>query len=197
MLASRPDIQARICQELEDISAPNELMLTVTLKSARFLEAVIKEGLRMSAPLLGGTPAISPKDGVKPNTGNFIPEHTQLWISQHVMVSDERHFPRAGEFLPQRWLDQECSKEENMANLVKEKRAWIPFGYGARACGGRALAIEELKVIAARIVRDFDISFEQQGDVQFDYGKWAASGQRVGRTCEICSTVIALGTWPS
>jgi cytochrome P450 len=169
VLASRPDIQARIRQELEDTLNTNEILSKKTLKAAKYLEAVIKEGLRLFAPLLGGTPAISPKGGVTLDTGEFIPEHTQIWISQHVMMSDERYFTRADEFLPHWWLNLEYSEEG--ANLVKEKTAWILFGYGAHACGGRALAMEELKVIVARIVRDFDISFEQKGDVQFDYDK--------------------------
>ncbi|KAF2630542.1 cytochrome P450 [Macroventuria anomochaeta] len=171
-LASQPDIQARIRQELGDTLGENEVMSSKTLRGARYLEAVVKEGLRMFSPLHGGTPAISPKGGITLDTGDFIPEHTQIWIGQHVMMSDEKYFPRAGEFLPQRWLIQEGSKEGDMTNLVKDKRAWIPFGYGTHACGGRALAMEEMKVTVARIVRDFDISFRQP---QFDYDSWADS----------------------
>ena len=171
-LASQPNIQARIRAELANTLGENEVMSSKTLKSAKYLEAVVKEGLRMFSPLHGGTPAISPKGGITLDTGDYIPEHTQIWIGQHVMMSDEKYFARAGEFLPQRWLDHEGSEEGDMANLVRDKRAWIPFGYGAHACGGRALALEELKVAVACIVRDFDISF---GQPKFDYNRWAES----------------------
>lgn len=81
-------------------------------------------------------------------------------------MSDERYFPRAAEFLPERWLDGEGSE------LVRDRRAWIPFGYGSHACGGRALAMEELKLIVTRIVGEFDISF---GDETFRYDEWKES----------------------
>jgi hypothetical protein len=35
--------------------------------------------------------------------------------------------------------------------------------------------MEELKIIVARIVREFDISFGQEGDQPFNYDDWAAS----------------------
>jgi cytochrome P450 len=171
-LASQPNVQDRIREELENTLGENDVLSGKTLKCAKYLEAVVKEGLRMFSPLHGGTPAISPKGGMILDSGDFIPAHTQIWIGQHVMMSDEKYFPRAGEFLPQRWLDQDGNKEGDMATLLNDKRAWIPFGYGTHACGGRALAMEELKVIVARIVREFDVSF---GQLQFDYDRWAES----------------------
>lgn len=169
-LASQPDVQIRIRQELGNTLEENKEISSKTLNEAKYLGAVVKEGLRMFSPLHGGTPAISPKGGITLDTGDFIPEHTQIWIGQHVMMSDERYFRRAGEFLPQRWLIQDDDKEGDTTHFVKDKRAWIPFGYGAHACGGRALAMEEMKVTIARIVSDFDISF---GQPQFDYDSWA------------------------
>ena len=171
VLASQPDCQARIRQELNDAIDGNGFPPIEIVRNLKYLEAVVKEGLRMFAPLPGGTPAIAPKGGITLETGDFIPESTQIWIGQHVLMSDERFFPRAAEFLPERWMDQDTKESRNGNELIKDRRAWIPFGYGAHACAGRALAMEELKLIVARIIRDFDIRFGE--DQNFDYDEWA------------------------
>ncbi len=175
VLASRPDVQARLRQELKDASDGDGVPPIETVRSLKYLEGVVKEGLRMFAPLVGGTPAVAPKGGITLETGDFIPESTQVWIGQHVVMSEERYFPRATEFLPERWMDQDAEKDGKGNGLVKDRRAWIPFGYGTHACGGRALAMEELKLIVARIVREFDICFGQEGDQPFKYDEWAES----------------------
>jgi cytochrome P450 len=145
VLASQPDCQARIRQELKDAFDGNGFPPIEIVTNLKYLEAL--------------------------ETGDFIPESTQIWIGQHVLMSDERCFPRAAEFLPERWMDQDTKESGNGNGLIKDRRAWIPFGYGAHACAGRALAMEELKLIVARIVRDFDIRFGE--DQTFHYDEWA------------------------
>jgi cytochrome P450 len=175
VLASKPEIQSQLRLELEDAFNGEVVASYETMKGLKYLDGVVKEGLRMFAPLLGGTPAVTPKGGVALNTGDFIPEHTQVWVGQHVMMSDEKYFHRAAEFLPERWVAQDATKNGKATSFVKDRRAWIPFGYGAHACGGRELALAELKIVIAMIVREFDICFQQQGDESFDYEEWAAS----------------------
>ncbi|PVH95140.1 cytochrome P450 [Periconia macrospinosa] len=178
-LASRPDVQARIRQELNNAFDGTGVPPTETVRHLKYVEAVVKEGLRMFPPLLGGTPAIAPKGGVALKTGDFIPENTQVWISQHVLMSDDRYFPRAAEFLPERWMDQEGENDGKGNELMKDRRAWIPFGYGTHACGGRALALEELKLLVVRFVREFDICFGQEGGQPFNLDEWADSWKDV------------------
>lgn len=178
-LASRPEVQARIRQELKDTFDGDGFPPIETVGRLKYLEAVVKEGLRMFPPLPGGSPAIAPKGGVALETGDFIPENTQIWISQHILMSDERNFPRAAEFLPERWMDQDAEKDGNGNELIKDRRAWIPFGYGTHTCGGRALAMEELKLLVLRLVTEFDICFGQEGDQPFNYDEWSDSWKDV------------------
>jgi cytochrome P450 len=132
VLASRPDVQTRIRQELNDAFDGDGAPPIETLRNQKYLESVVKEGWRMFAPLLGGTLAVVPKGGITLETGDFIPESTQVWISQHIVMSDERYFPRAAEFLPERWIDQGREEDGKGNELIKDRRAWIPFGYEAK-----------------------------------------------------------------
>lgn len=173
VLASRPDVQDHILQELNDAFEGDGTPPFNIVRNLKYLDGVVKEGLRMFGPLVGGTPAIAPKGGVMLDTGDFIPENTQVYIGQYVMMYDERYFPRPTEYLPERWVNQDLDKESSGDELIKDRRAWIPFGYGTHACGGRALAMEELKLIVARIVKEFEISFSDDGGQPFNYDKWA------------------------
>lgn len=172
LLASRPDIQERLRQELNDAFKGDGFPPTEVLKSLKYLDGVIKEGLRMFPPLFRGAPAMAPKGGITLDTGDFIPPYTQIWISQHLVMSDERNFPRAAEFLPERWMSDQDGK---VNDLVKDRRAWFPFGHGAHSCPGKLLAIDEMRLIISYILSEFDVCFEGKGGQPFNYEEWAAN----------------------
>lgn len=129
----------------------------------------------MFAPLVGGTPAVAPKGGIILEIGDFILESTQVQIGQHVVIFEERYFSRATKFLSERQIDQDAEKDRKGNELIKDRRVQIPFRYGTYTYRGRALAIEELKLIVARIVREFNIYFGQEGDQPFKYNEQVES----------------------
>jgi cytochrome P450 len=43
-------------------------------------------------------------------------------------------------------------------------KAYIPFGYGVHSCVGKNLALNELRLVIARLVREFDVSFGESYD---------------------------------
>ncbi|KAI0506313.1 cytochrome P450 [Xylaria bambusicola] len=169
-LASRPEIQENLRKEIDSTSTLHGVLSSVEIGKLKLLESVVKEALRMFGPLQGGTPAIVPKGGIILDTGIILPEYTQVYVGQHVIGMDERYFIRAKEFLPERWMEDSIGKGNN--SLIKDRRAWIPFGYGTHACGGRALAIEELKLMVARVIREFRVDFPQDLGRPFDFDAW-------------------------
>lgn len=166
-LASRPDIQTLLREEARGAVGADGILSAEAAGRLRLLDSVIKEGLRLFGPLQGGTPAIVPRGGVTLDTGDFLPGGTQVYIGQYTLAMQERYFARPAEFLPERWMQQEDAGSGG-SPLVKDRRAWIPFGYGAHACGGRVLALEELKLVVARLVAEFEVSFPQNPGWDFD-----------------------------
>ena len=66
------------------------------------------------------------------------------------MQRDPTIFPRPDEFLPQRWIDAQGTAEENaMRELM------IVWGKGQRACLGKTVAILEMKIGIAALVKRY------------------------------------------
>jgi len=59
--------------------------------------------------------------------------------------------PRA--FNPQRWLSG-----GHHASAEHDPHAFFPFGGGPRVCPGRHLALLEIKVVAAMLARNFEVT---------------------------------------
>jgi len=74
-----------------------------------------------------------------------------LLLMRHDTVS-EAVFPQAEAFLPERWLPEGAALAPAHA-----KRVSMPFGGGQRICPGRFLALLEIKLAAAMLLRHFDI----------------------------------------
>lgn len=88
-----------------------------------------------------------------------VPAGTMIWcVLRHDSV-DERFFPKAGSFDPQRWLSGEDGAAAAMATApgASSKRVAMPFGGGPRVCPGRYLALLEIKLAMATLLGNFDI----------------------------------------
>ena len=64
---------------------------------------------------------------------------------------DPRAFIRPDDFIPERWT----TKPE----LILRKDVFVPFSYGAYNCAGKPLAMMQLRMVIAMLVRNFKLSF--------------------------------------
>jgi cytochrome P450 len=84
--------------------------------------------------------------------GVRVPKGALVWcVLRHDSV-DDKYFPNAGAFEPQRWLEQDD------AGAAIDKKVAMPFGSGLRTCPGRYLALLEIKVAMAMLLARFDLA---------------------------------------
>jgi cytochrome P450 len=86
----------------------------------------------------------------------FVPGETQVSCPTWSIQRDERYFDRPNEWIPERWT----SKPE----MIKERRAFVPFGMGPMMCVGKHLAMMEMKMFLSKVAMAFDIRFEKGDD---------------------------------
>ncbi|CAB3256711.1 unnamed protein product [Arctia plantaginis] len=141
LLATHPKIQ----QKLRD----NILLDPKT----PYLTACIKESMRMR-PVAGLNVRETTKD--YEILGYNIPKGTSLLFCHQYMSTMEKHFPKANEYIPERWLS---SEKNPMYPGAGHKFASLPFGFGSRSCIGQRIADLELKTFLSRLIEKFEISW--------------------------------------
>ncbi|KAK1450111.1 cytochrome P450 [Colletotrichum melonis] len=64
---------------------------------------------------------------------------------------DERLFPQANDFIPERWTSR--------PDLAKDPAAFVPFGTGKYSCVGKQLGLMEIRYCASQIINRYDVAF--------------------------------------
>lgn len=116
-----------------------------------YLQAVIKEGLRIWPPVTGMMSKFSPPEGDEFEVDGkrvFIPGGTNIgWASWGIHRSKGVFGEDAGLFRPERWLDEENQEKlERMRKVVD-----LNFGYGKYYCLGRQVALSELHKVVFEV----------------------------------------------
>ncbi|KAI0654402.1 cytochrome P450 [Cubamyces menziesii] len=162
-LARRPDVQARLREEIR--SAGRELSYD-DIQRLEFLDAVVKEGLRMH-PASPQTERVALKDDVIPLSTPITLPSGQKLSSLRVRAGQVFHIPfttmntnpavwgpDGAEFKPARWLTP--GGVPSLSELPSGWSGITTFCDGPRNCIGYRLAIFEFKVILATLVRSLE-----------------------------------------
>lgn len=157
--ANYPDLQDKIRQEILAAFSDKEGLTWNRLSSARecpYLDATVNEVLRRHAPVPMGLLRETPDHPIS-IAGHLIPPKTIVSCPIWTLQYDERSFKHADQFLPERFLHKD--HPESRADLILDKRAFVPFSVGPMNCAGKYFAYMEIKVFCAFVLKDFDITF--------------------------------------
>ncbi|MCJ1333200.1 hypothetical protein MMC10_009894 [Thelotrema lepadinum] len=119
------------------------------LEQLPYLTAVIKESLRITAPISSRLPVVAPQENLQYGEWE-IPAGTPVGMTLRQILLDETIFPEPLVFRPDRWL-------KSNPDLELISRYYLPFSRGSRMCMGVNLAYCELYLLLARLFRDFDL----------------------------------------
>ncbi|KAI0432674.1 cytochrome P450 [Xylaria sp. FL1042] len=170
-LLRNPQCLRELREEIEEFRARRLLSDSFAFKETQqmpYLQAVIKEGLRMHPATGLPMERVVPEGGAT-ICGRFFPAGTIVGINSWVAHRNKQVFGAdADEFRPERWL---TSEEDKLATM---NRQWIPFGVGSRTCIGRHISTLEISKLIPRIVREFDfeLSAGNAGDSWSTQNYW-------------------------
>ena len=161
LLHSHPDALAKATGEVLQLTPNANDVSLEKIDALVYLDACVDESMRLKpvAPFL-------PLEALRDTTieGVHVPAGTLVWcVLRHDSVSDS-HFANAAAFEPERWLNAAapaCAPPESQhpPNPVPaDKRIPLPFGAGPRTCPGRYLALLEIKIAVAMLLRHFEIT---------------------------------------
>ncbi|ETN46985.1 uncharacterized protein HMPREF1541_01175 [Cyphellophora europaea CBS 101466] len=116
-----------------------------------YLQACIKEGLRLWVPLNGLNTKVAPPEGIW-ISGLWIPGGTQVAHAHHAMMRRQDIFGEDADFFrPSRWVLG--SSDE----IKFRERVWeLSFSHGRSICLGRRIALMEMNKVLFELFRRFE-----------------------------------------
>ena len=150
-LCTHPRVYRTLQEEVDQAELQDGV---ITLDTARtrmpYLQAVIKETLRMF-PVVGyHLPRIVPPEG-KEICGRYFKKNTVVGMNAWVVQRNPEIFGEdVNDFLPERWLDEE--------RAVYMDRYMLVFGGGSRQCIGKHFAFVLISKTVPNLMRKFEMS---------------------------------------
>ncbi|KAL4620681.1 hypothetical protein ACB092_06G172900 [Castanea dentata] len=149
-LVNHPEIQQRLRNELDTVLGPGVQITEPDTHKLPYLQAVIKETLRlrMAIPLL--VPHMNLHDA---KLGGFdIPAESKILVNAWWLANNPANWKNPQDFRPERFLEEEAKVEANGNDF-----RYLPFGVGRRSCPGIILALPILGITLGRLVQNFEL----------------------------------------
>lgn len=150
LMTRHPATLERARREVDAAFPPGMPLSHEGLADLDWIEACAHETMRLKpvAPFIGLQLL---RDTVV--AGIDVPKGTVVWsVMRHDSVNPA-HFPEPQAFRPERWLADGGPAQA----AASAKRVSMPFGAGPRVCPGRYMALLEIKLCAAMLLREFEI----------------------------------------
>lgn len=157
-LAKRPDIQAKLTQEiLSTFSSYDEIKSGSKLLSCKYLTAFLQEAMRMTPPV-SAEPSREVLPGGTTVSGHYIPEGLNVSIGMYCLSYNKDVYPEPFKFRPERWIVSDNEKEGSSADSVAlAESGFCAFSAGSRGCVGKNLAWLEMRIVIAKTLWTFEI----------------------------------------
>ncbi|KAJ1964339.1 hypothetical protein GGI12_001484 [Dipsacomyces acuminosporus] len=150
LLLHNPHIYQRLVAEIRsEFPAANGGDITFADCRARlpYLGAVISESLRIMSPAPGMLPRLAPAGGVR-LAGYYLPAGTWICCAIGSVHMNPSVFPDPTAFDPGRFMGDD-GRERHTSMLA--------FSTGVRACIGKNLALVEMHLVLANLLRNYDL----------------------------------------
>ena len=151
LMTEHPAVQKKMQEEADRVlGSANRPPDYASTSDLRYIEAVAHETMRLKpvAPFLW----VEPTEDVVIGDVHVPKGNAVNVLTGHVAVAAD-NFADSTLFRPERWLEAAGRSSEG-----HNTQAFLPFGAGPRFCPGRHLAMLEIKMVAAMLCRNFDLS---------------------------------------
>jgi cytochrome P450 len=141
-VSHHPEVEARLIEESGRVLGGRPATIR-DVPELMYTSCVVKETLRLFPP----TMALLPREATEAIdlSGHRVPRGAWLYMSPWLTQRDDRFFPEALRFDPDRFLPARAASIPQYA--------WFPFGQGPHVCIGRDLALMETTLVVATILQ--------------------------------------------
>lgn len=148
---ANPPVYAKLLQEIDAQKFEGAVISSAEAKMMPYLQACIREGLRIMPPLQSLFSKLSPPEGARID-GLYIPGDTNVAVNFHAMMRRGEVFGADAEvFRPERWTEADEGGYNRMDRTVE-----LVFGTGRFTCLGKTIAKMELDKVFVELLRNFN-----------------------------------------
>lgn len=151
LLLNHRDVLRKVQEEINTHIGKDRRVEESDIKNLTYLQAVIKETFRLYPPGPVNVLRVAMEDCILSN-GYHVPAGTRLFTNIWKIHHDERIWPNANEFIPERFLTT-----HKHIDFKGQHFELIPFGAGRRACPGISLALHVVHLTLATLLQGFDM----------------------------------------
>ncbi|GIL53383.1 hypothetical protein Vafri_8997 [Volvox africanus] len=135
-VAANPEVELRLLEEIDSVLGSERAPTEADLPQLPYTEAVFNEAMRLFPPIH----MTSRVENTAVQVGEFIvPSQMPIFLSISSSHHDPGIWPRAEEFIPERFMPDSPRYAEVCARVPY---AHSPFGYGSRMCIGLKFALQ-------------------------------------------------------
>ena len=139
------------------------------LEKLPYLDAVIKEGLRLSYGVMHRLARSQPHSTIQSREWT-IPPNTPVGMTSYFLHADASIFPEPRKWKPQRWMDLDHVGRDLLSHYLGN------IGHGSRQCVDMRLAYTEIYLTVAYVVvrlgpqvQLYDTEYERDVEYLHDY----------------------------
>ena len=124
------------------------------MKDLPYLNAAIKETMRLNPTIISTLPRVLDVPLTLPKAGIALPAGTVVGMQNYVHHRDPTVYSDPHSFRPERWL--------GLAPSSDMEKALTPFSLGSRNCIGQNLARAELLLATSLLFRKLDLQLNEE-----------------------------------
>ncbi|OIS99477.1 PREDICTED: cytochrome P450 76A1-like [Nicotiana attenuata] len=146
-LLRNPEAMAKVKAEISEVVGPNRKFEECDIDNLSYMQAVLKESLRLHPPL----PFLIPRRATQDTKfmGYDVPKGTQLLVNAWSIGRDPECWDDPFEFKPERFLGSNVDVKGQNYEL-------IPFGAGRRMCVGLSLGHRMMHFAFGSLLHEFN-----------------------------------------
>lgn len=160
-LTAHPEAMKRVQDELEKIVGHDQIVQESDLPNLPFLQAVVKEVLRLHPPVALALPRESTRESDL--LGYHLPARTQLIFNLHAIQRDPSVYENPDAFDPDRFLEPHPKVSHTTGSDSFEL---IPFGLGRRMCPASSTGNLIVTLLLAHLLHSFNWSLPGNQSVE-------------------------------
>ncbi|OVA07653.1 Cytochrome P450 [Macleaya cordata] len=149
-MMQKPETMRKAQEELKEVVGMNNMVEESHLSKLQYLDAVVKETLRLHPP----GPLLIPRRPSSSSTigGYTVPKVATVFCNVWEMHRDPEVWDEPLDFQPERFLTSDLEKYDYRGNNFN----YLPFGSGRRVCVGIPLAERMITYVLASLLHSFE-----------------------------------------